>query len=199
MDAPRRTRPMSRRSFLRRAAATGAALALGGGGRALAQSAATPTLPEAGMELEVAFELVRPRTGNYYRPYVAVWMADLDGVPVRTLALWVQQSSNRYSGELRRWFIDEGTRQNLYGGDLVPTVSSATRPAGRYVVVWDGLDDQGRPAPVGDYLLNVESSRQQGYYVLIREPVTLGVQAFEASFPGSRDVGEVAVAYRRRA
>jgi FAD:protein FMN transferase len=189
---------MSRRSFLLQAAASGAALALGA--RALAQAGASgaATLVEVGMELEVAFELVRPRSGNYYRPYVAVWIADRDGVPVRTLALWLQQSSNRYAGELRRWFIDEGLRIDRHGGDIVPTVSSATRPAGRYVVLWDGLDDQGRPMPAGDYLLNLESSRQQGYYVLLREPITLGTEPFTATFPGSRDLGEVEVAYRRR-
>jgi FAD:protein FMN transferase len=198
MNERKGARLMSRRSFLLRAAASGAALALGS--RTLAQAGAlgAPSLVDAGMELEVAFELVRPRSGNYYRPYVAVWIADPDGVPVRTLALWLQQSSNRYSSELRRWFTDEGLRIDRHGGDIVPAVSSATRPAGRYTVVWDGLDDQGRPMPAGDYLLNLESSRQQGYYVLLREPITLAGEPFTATFPGSRDLGEVAVAYRRR-
>jgi FAD:protein FMN transferase len=198
MNERRGVRLMSRRSFLLRAAASGAALALGA--RTLAQvgGLAAPTLVEVGMELEIAFELVRPRSGNYYRPYVAVWIADPDGVPVRTLALWLQQSSSRYSSELRRWFTDEGLRIDRHGGDIVPTVSSATRPAGRYVVVWDGLDDQGQRMPVGDYLLNLESSRQQGYYVLLREPISLAAEPFTAAFPGSRDLGEVEVAYRRR-
>jgi hypothetical protein len=34
---------------------------------------------------------------------------------------------------------------------LTGSVSSATRPAGKYTLKWDGKDSQGKPAPPGKY------------------------------------------------
>jgi NAD(P)-dependent dehydrogenase (short-subunit alcohol dehydrogenase family) len=41
-------------------------------------------------ELAINFEVFAPSSGRYKRPYIAVWIEDASGFPVRTLALWVQ-------------------------------------------------------------------------------------------------------------
>lgn len=45
-------------------------------------------------------------------------------------------------------------------GRLVRTLVSGTQAAGRHAVVWDGLDDQGRAVPSGQYLGRVEAAGQ---------------------------------------
>ena len=40
--------------------------------------------------LHVWFSLDRPKGGLYRRPYLAVWLEDEDGFPVKTGVLWMQ-------------------------------------------------------------------------------------------------------------
>src|SRR5690606_1989642 len=44
---------------------------------------------EGPMELVVEIELNKPEAARYLRPYVAIWIEDGDGFPVRTLSLWI--------------------------------------------------------------------------------------------------------------
>ena len=61
-----------------------------GGTRALVTRAGAPW--GDAFELAVNFEINRPDAGGRYRrPYVAVWVEDKDGFPVRNLLLWVSQ------------------------------------------------------------------------------------------------------------
>ena len=55
-------------------------------------------------ELAVDLELAPQEGRRYHRPYVAVWIEDATGRPVRTLSLWVNTSGRgpRYIRELRR-------------------------------------------------------------------------------------------------
>ena len=65
-------------------------------------------------ELAVDFSIAQPNEGRYHRPYVAIWVEDAAGQPVRTLSLWVNNSGRgpRYIHELRRWF---GAERDVVG------------------------------------------------------------------------------------
>jgi FAD:protein FMN transferase len=95
--------------------------------------------------------------GSYRSPYVAVWADDTRGRPIRTIAVWGQQW--RYLGELPDWwaFARNDTALNT-------TATRATRPAGEYTVVWNGVDDKGAAVPAGSYRINLEVSREHGTY-----------------------------------
>ena len=47
--------------------------------------------------LVVEFELNRIQGGRYRKPYVAVWLEDSDGFPVKTAVLWVQTEQPGHS------------------------------------------------------------------------------------------------------
>ncbi len=185
---------LTRRGFLARSAAAALTVALGRLGTAGAQ-AATPRFSGA-MELAVNFTLTPPTSGRAQRPYIAVWLENSSGQPVRTLSLWVNTSGRgqRYIRELRRWFQD-----TQGGGPLIDAVSSPTRMPGQYSVSWDGRDDRGAPVALGEYALCIEYAREHGPYDLIREKVTLGNAPFRKALPGNAEVGEVSVEYRTRA
>jgi hypothetical protein len=147
------------------------------------------------MSAWVELELVANDPGRYRRPYVAVWLEDPQGFPVRTVGLWLNKGKIQWVGDLRRWNRADRDRRSQGGEELVYAVSAQTRPPGAYRLYWDGRDDEGQAVPFGDYWFCVESARQDGPYELLREPVTFGNEPFDAAFTGGRDVGRVTLAY----
>ena len=133
-------------------------------------------------ELLVKFEINRPDTGRrrLQRPYVAVWVEDKDGQPVRTLVLWVQatQHGQRWVPDLRRWYRGDQSRRLVDDTDLVATIARPTRQPGKYEVIWDGKDDQGKPVARGEYTLSIEAAREHGTYQIIRQAIRLDDKPF---------------------
>lgn len=129
------------------------------------------------------------------RPYIAAWVADSDGFPVRTLLLWIEQGSKRrkWLPDLRQWYRDDKTRQLVDPTDLVETRSSATRRAGEYSVVWNGEDDQGKPVPAGSYTLILEAAREKGTHQIIKHPFEWNGQPFTAELPGNKEITSATV------
>jgi thiamine biosynthesis lipoprotein len=164
--------------------------------------AAEPSIPawNGGMELEVAFELNQPVSGSRYRrPYLAIWVEDGDGFPVRTLVLWVQTSGPgpRWIPDLKRWYRSDRVRKAADGTDLVPTVSEATRKAGKYSVIWNGTDDAGTLVKPGDYTLYIEAAREHGTYQLIRRPITVRDRPFSQKVEGNTEIKSATIEYRK--
>ena len=97
--------------------------------------------------------------GMTRNPYIAVWIEDSSGDLVKTVLLWhLQGERDRWLSELRRWSAASGDEE---------TMSSATRSAGSYDVVWDLTDSSGNPVADGSYTLCIESSREHGPYSLV--------------------------------
>jgi FAD:protein FMN transferase len=151
-------------------------------------------------ELAVDLEIAAPQGGRYHRPYVAVWVEDEAGKPVRTLSAWLNTSGRgpRYIRELRRWFAAEREQENAGGPDLVATVSSATRLPGQYSVTWNGRDDRGNVVDQGTYRLFIEAAREHGTYQLMQQDLTLTTKPVAADLPGNEEIGRARVEYRRR-
>src|SRR5262249_51221410 len=115
--------------------------------------APVPQFADAGMELTVNFEVAQ-NGGSARRPYVAVWMEDQNKFPLRTLALWYHKP--RWLPDLRNWYRDDRTRATAEGKDITASVSSATRPPGKYTLKWDGKDNSGNPVRPGKYTVVIE-------------------------------------------
>ena len=179
----------TRRTFLRKLAAAGAALTLSRVFPGSLASAATSKPWTSGMALDVSFTVATQASGRIKRPYVAVWIENEAGSTVRNLTVWVQQNrlNPRWLAELRRW-----TRQNT---ELLGTVSSATRNPGTYAVKWDGKTDRGALAEQGDYYVCIETAREHGPYSLVREKVTVGASAFKKTLGADNDIEAASVAY----
>ena len=148
-------------------------------------------------KLTVSFEINRQITTRYRRPYVAIWVEDSDGFPVRTLVLWLQEGRGaRWHRDLRRWYKQDRVRQLVDGSKLIGTVSAATRPPGRYKATWDGKDDQGKPVAKGEYTLYIEAAREHGTYQLIRQSLTLGTKALEGNLKGNEEIKSAHFVYQ---
>jgi hypothetical protein len=166
----------------------------------------TPVARTVGPKWDDRFELavdleIAPQEGfRYHRPYVAVWVEDATGRPVRTLSAWVNTSGRgpRYIRELRRWFSMERDQEDAGGPDLITTVSSATRLPGQYTVTWNGRDDRGNVVDQGNYRVLIEAAREHGTYQLMQQDLTLGAKPVAADLGSNEEIGRARVEYRRR-
>ncbi|GAA4003643.1 DUF2271 domain-containing protein [Deinococcus rubellus] len=186
---------ITRRSFLTRGVAAALSLALSS---KLGLAATTSAKPKwvAANELTVTFTTALSGFGRVQRPYVAVWIEDALGNPIRTLGLWMLSPPRgiRYLEHLTRWYSEAvGTPS------LVPTITSPTPIPGTYNVVWDGKNGKGSLVDQGDYYVCVESARQNGPYSLVREKVTLGEALFKQKLGADGELKDVTVEFRKHA
>ncbi len=168
-----------------------------------------PMAPEAAdafgrtHEMVIKFDLNNPQDAapRYRKPYVAVWVEDKDGFPVRTLALWVSFGGAgpwQWLPDVKRWHRADRGRMKVETFDPVATIARATRPPGSYSVIWDGKDDHGRFLPRGSYTIHIEAAREHGTYQEITKKYTLGGAAISDTFPGGVELKGASIAYRPR-
>lgn len=129
------------------------------------------------------------------RPYMAVWIEDQDKFPVRTLALWYNK--DRFLPELRGWYHEDRVRSLAGASDISHSVSSATRPAGRYTLKWDGKDDDGKPVKAGKYTVFIEATREHGGYALLHQEVDLSGVPQTMSLQGNSEVASASLDYHK--
>jgi thiamine biosynthesis lipoprotein ApbE len=154
-------------------------------------------------ELVVDFEVNRPDTpgSRYRRPYVAVWVEDEKGFPVRNLVLWLSQGGAgpfQWVPDLKRWYASDKARKKVDKKDMVLTFSRPTRPPGKYSAIWNGKDDKGRPLAPGEYTISIDAAREHGTYQGIRKKVTIGDQPFSEPLKGGIEIKSAEITYRRK-
>jgi FAD:protein FMN transferase len=114
------------------------------------------------VDLELTLVNSTPGGRGFKRHYLAAWVEDEAGAPVRFLALWANGRELKYVRKLSD-FWDAWRRS---GGedepDAVAATTRATRLPGHYTLTWDGADEAGRPLPRGRYRLRLEVNREHG-------------------------------------
>ncbi|MFM7866332.1 MAG: DUF2271 domain-containing protein [Planctomycetaceae bacterium] len=149
-------------------------------------------------ELTVDFEIAKAAGGGRYRrPYVAVWVEDSDGFPVKTLSLFLMADNPgpRWHRDLRRWYSSDQVRQLVDDAKLIGTISKPTRNPGMYKVAWDGRDDKGDLLQKGKYTLYIEAAREHGSYQLIRHAFELGGADFNEQLKGNTEISAASIRY----
>jgi hypothetical protein len=127
---------------------------------------------------------------------VAVWIEDANGFPVRTIALWRQKP--RWIPELRAWYHDDRTRDAVEHRDITASVSSATRPPGKYTLKWDGKDNSGKPVKPGTYTVNIEASREHGTYQVMRQEMDFNGTPKQITLNGGTEISGASLDYGRK-
>jgi FAD:protein FMN transferase len=161
-----------------------------------AQKAAVATA-DTGIEVAIQLELAKIGGFRYERPYVAVWVEDPDKFPVRTIALWYKK--DRWLPEMKAWYRGDRLRSMAEGTEIARSISSATRPAGKYNLVWDGKDNTGKPVKPGRYTLYIEASREHGTYQLMHQELDLSAKGQPQQFqlPGGTELAGATIDYRK--
>ena len=145
--------------------------------------------------MTIAFTFSPTGGGRILNPYVAVWIEDASGALLRTVGLWVKADKTKYLSDLRRWYSLDRARIAKGGADTIASVSSATKVAGAYSVVWDAKNDTGALVAPGTYFVCIEAAREKGPYELIREQVTLGASPLTKALADSGELTGASVAF----
>jgi thiamine biosynthesis lipoprotein len=135
-------------------------------------------------ELTVTVELAQIQgAGRVERPYLAIWIEDKDKVPVRTLTVLYRPAEARFLADLRAWYRSDRLRAMAEGTDILGSVSSATRSAGKYTFKWDLKDQQGQAVKPGTYTVNIEAAREHGTYQVMRQAIDVAGAPKQVQLP----------------
>jgi FAD:protein FMN transferase len=142
---------------------------------------------------QVNFTVTIPSVASkkYRRPYVAVWLENADAKPVRTITVW--GNNPRWITELPQWW--KFARNN---NKLVTAVSRATRPPGKYSLVWDGKDDNGTALPQGTYTVYVEVHREHGKLVRQVGKLMCGTEPAQITLERNVETDATVVEYAKK-
>lgn len=146
-----------------------------------------PTLPA---NAAVTIDFTYAASGGMIKnPYIAVWIQDAAGRYVDTVSLWYQKGKgDRWLPDMRAWTSASGGRDT--------SMSSATRTAGSYSVVWDGKDAAGNKVAAGEYVVYIECAREKGPYSVTSVPITCASAPTTATAGDKGEISRVAVAYK---
>jgi hypothetical protein len=141
-------------------------------------------------ELAVSVTYVPSGGGRIHNPYIAVWLEDTAGVPVRTLFVsFLQgQKGKKWLPDLKRWNTADQARIAGGGAEIIDAVSSPTRLPGTTTVMWDGKNDAGDLVSGGTYVLFIEAARERGPYDVISQELDLTGAPMELALADAGDL-----------
>jgi hypothetical protein len=139
-------------------------------------------------ELVINLELAKFE-GRFRRPFVAVWIEDEEGQPVRRLAVWYNKP--RWLPDLRYFYAAQ--RKSEID---ITSFTGATRSAGNYSLNWDGKNDQGQFVKQGKYTVFIEAAREHGTYQLIKQEMNFNGKAQDKPLEGNEEITSASLSYR---
>jgi hypothetical protein len=149
-----------------------------------------PSSWPAGYEVAISLTLTTPDP-RLDRSYVAFWVEDLSGNLVRAIVLWGNKA--QYHPDMTGfWKITRGDKDLLY------KLTRATRAPGSYRVVWNGLDDNGKPVPRGTYRIVIETNRYRGDYAKASGTIACESEPATITLAGSVNYDTIKIQYGPR-
>jgi thiamine biosynthesis lipoprotein len=145
--------------------------------------------------LQIYYEAVidlRNRASDYRSPYLVMWISDKTGRPIRTLVIIGKDPE--YQRDNHIWWTLYGDRAQK----MVEVRSGPTSLSGRYPTFWSGFDDSYSAVAPGEYLLNIETSRERGEHTFRSVPVTIGRKAFEYDIKPAADMGTIKLVFGKQ-
>lgn len=159
----------------------------------------TPSLRPSGWVSDWALQIFyeafvdpKNKASNDRSPYLVMWISEKSGRPVRTLIIIGKDPE--YQKDNHIWWT-------LYGNRAVKMVevrSGPTSLSGRYPTFWPGFDDSYAAVAPGEYLLNVETSRERGAHTFRSIPVTIGRKPFEHRITPTADMGTIKLVFGKQ-
>lgn len=146
-------------------------------------------------ELAIRLELREINDYRVHSPYVAVWVVDAAKRPVRNIALWYRKP--RYLDDMSNWY-DAYYPKFADGDRSISSTTSATRPAGKYTLKWDGKNDNGNFVKQGTYTIMIEVAREHGTHQLMSQEMDFTKPQKPITLRGNPEVTSVVLDYIKK-
>ncbi len=160
-----------------------------------ANKPATDKTWDPNYELVLNLELSQIEGMRVHSPYVAVWVVDKDKKPVRHIALWYRKP--KYLDEMPAWF-DAWYQKYTQDDRSISSTTSATRPAGKYTLKWDGKNDKGDFVKRGAYTIMIEVAREHGTHQLMTKEMDFTKKQSPIILPGNIEVASASLDYVKK-
>jgi hypothetical protein len=98
---------------------------------------------------------------------------------------------------LTDWSHTQALRSTANGTDAASSVSSATRPPGKYTLKWDGKDDKGNLVNAGTYTVCIEAAQEHGTHEVIRHVMDFDGTPKQAQLAASGNIAGASLDYRK--
>ena len=82
-----------------------------------------------------------------------------------------------------------------YTDGYTQSITRATRPPGKYAIVWDGLNDKREPVPQGEYRIVMEVNREHGRHATESVTIKCGPEAQSAELRATSESDAAKVEY----
>jgi len=129
------------------------------------------------------------RSADFRSPYMAMWVTDENNKPVRTVLMVGRELDWQRDNFV--WFGMNRARSK----ELVKLRSLPTSVSGRYSMYWAGMDDDGKPVPLGKYTVHLETRQERGKHNYRSVTVELGRDGFREDLPKLEGSGGVELFY----
>lgn len=138
-------------------------------------------------------EIPRPAVAEYHKPYVAGWIEDASGAHQSNLFVWYQVGKgDKWLKDLRAWWRKSGRDLTSLDG-----LSSPTKAPGRQTAKLDSNSPAFKGLKPGEYVLNVEASREGGGREVVKAAFKWdGKKAVAAQSKGASELGTVAFTFK---
>jgi thiamine biosynthesis lipoprotein ApbE len=146
-------------------------------------------------ELVINLELAEIEGMRVHRPYVAVWVVDKDKKPVRSIALWYNKP--KYLNDMHSWY-DTYYSAFVDGSSNISSTTSATRPAGKYTLKWDGKNDKGDYVKKDTYTIMLEVAREHGTYQLMTQEIDFNKKIKPITLTPNVEVASASLDYQKK-
>ena len=146
-------------------------------------------------ELTISIELSQFAGFRVRRPYVAVWIEDERHVPVRTISIWFDKP--RFLRDMYAWSRAENSLSAGDAAHVIGSVSSATRPPGKYTFRWDRKDDYGQPVKAGKYNVMIEAAREHGTDQLMHQEIDFNGSPKQLQLAGGVEIASASLDYHK--
>ena len=151
--------------------------------------------PATAADLNLKIDVPVLNVAEYHRPYLAAWIERADQSVAANLAVWYDIKKRDKEGE--KWLKDLRQWWRRSGRDLqmpVDGISGATRPAGEHKLNFVSGKGPLGDLPAGEYVLNVEASREVGGRELVKLPFTWPPKSAQSSkAQGTSELGAVSL------
>lgn len=151
--------------------------------------------PVHAADLALDVEIPRINVAEYHRPYVAIYVENMDGKAAANLAVWCQDKDgkeghgSKWLPDLRQWWRKSGRTLKM----PVDGITGPTRPAGRHVLRFDDRHPELAKLPPGQYTLVVEAVREVGGRELLKIPFDWKGKPSTGSAQGTSELGKISL------